>query len=134
VLTWTTLRVSLSREQDENAERGKMRLKEQSLQGLPVLRVVGEMDHSDAPALVDAAQKVLGPEGRHLFIDLSECGYIDSGGLSVLLSLACQVGDEGWLAVIGPGRNMIRLFDIVGLSSNPAFRTYSTVDEAQAVV
>lgn len=55
-------------------------------------------------------------------IDLSDCLFMDSGGLNVLLQAVRQFDGQGWLGVIGPNRNLRRIFDIVGLTSDARFR------------
>ncbi|PRY39579.1 STAS domain-containing protein [Umezawaea tangerina] len=55
--------------------------------GAAVLKVVGEIDMSNTDAF-DAALD--GIEGR-LVVDLSECEYLDSAGLSVLFAHASRI-------------------------------------------
>ena len=92
-----------------------------TLLGVPVLKVIGDVDHLSALALDTAVQDAMGTYGFRLLIDLRECPYLDSGGLSVLLSAFRQVRTSGWIGVIGPSRNVLRLFEIVGLTGDPRF-------------
>jgi len=49
-----------------------------------------------------------------VLLDLRDVTYIDSGGLSVLLSGVRRLRDRGWLGVIGPNPNVRRLLEISG--------------------
>jgi len=102
-----------------------------ALLGVPILEVTGDLDHLTALALETAVGDVLS-DGSRLFFDLSDCPYIDSGGLSVLLFALRQVRGKGWLGVVGPKRNLLRLFEIVGLTADPDFRVFPGSDEAMA--
>ncbi len=104
------------------------------LSDVPLLKVVGVVDHLTASALEDSLHQALGNDGAYLLIDLSGCPYIDSGGLSVLLFACRKVRDKGWVGVIGPGANLLRLFQIVGLTANRGFRVFAGHEEARAAL
>jgi anti-anti-sigma factor len=82
--------------------------------------------------LEKAVQDALGVDGFRLLFDLSECPYLDSGGLSVLLFAFRQVRNRGWIGVIEANRNILRLFEITGLSDSPGFRVFADSSEARA--
>jgi len=105
-----------------------------SLSGVPVVKVTGDVDHLTAPALERIIQQALGIDGAYLLLDLSDCQYLDSGGLSVLLFVCRQVRDEGWLGVIAPHPDLLRLFEIVGLTSARGFRVFSSSQEAMVAL
>ena len=105
-----------------------------SLSGVPLLRVIGEVDHSTAPALDEVVQKALPLDDSHLILDLSECPYLDSGGLGVILMAVRKVQAGGWLGVIARNANLLRLFEISGLTTEPAFRIFAGPREASAVL
>jgi anti-anti-sigma factor len=105
-----------------------------SLSGVPLLRVVGDVDHSSSPSLDAAAQKVLVQGSGRILLDLTECPYLDSGGLGVLLSIVGTVKPKGWVGIIGANHDLLRLFEIVGLLSEPCFRVFAGEDEAAAVL
>lgn len=85
------------------------------------------MDHSNAPLLEDAMQS---SSGGGVLIDLTRCGYLDSGGLGVILTAVQESSRFGWVGVIGPNANVLRLFEVVGLTTNPAFRVFETEGDA----
>ncbi len=101
-----------------------------NLSGIPLLEVTGDIDHLSAPALETAIQQALGMDRVYLLLDLEKCRYVDSGGLSVLLFACRQVRDEGWIGVIAPSSNLLRLFEIVGVTSARGFRIFSSSEEA----
>jgi anti-sigma B factor antagonist len=68
-----------------------------------VLRVVGELDVSTAPALRACALDRINAGTTDMVIDLSEMSFIDSMGLSVLLAIRKRVeGRGGSVRLRGP--------------------------------
>ena len=111
-----------------------MEVRESSLSGLPVLTVTGDVDHLTVQGLEASVQKTLGANGKCLLVDLADCPYLDSAGLSVLLCAVREVKGKGWVGVIAPRPNLVRLFEIVGLNSDPDFHIFSSPDEAAAAL
>jgi anti-sigma B factor antagonist len=111
-----------------------MEIRGDSLHGVPLLAITGDVDHSTAPEFDRAIRQNLNPEDPRLLVDLSGCCYIDSGGLAVFLYLVREIRTEGWLGVIGADRNLKRLFQIVGLAQEPAFHMFADADGAAALV
>jgi anti-anti-sigma factor len=69
-----------------------------------------------------------------MLLDLTDCGYLDSAGLSVLIHALREVQGKGWLGVINPDANLTRLFEIVGLTASEWFRIFPGVEQASAAV
>ena len=111
-----------------------MEVLQSSLSGVPLLKVTGEVDHSTAPVLEESVQKPLRVSGRRLFLDLADCPYLDSGSLSVLLFTLREVREKGWIGVIAPNANLLRLFEITGLAAAPDFRVFSSCQEAMVAL
>ena len=111
-----------------------MDIREDSLLGVPVLIVSGEIDHSSASDFDRSAQAHVCLGDHRLIVDLTSCRYIDSGGLAVFLYLARHLPARGWLAVVGADRNVSRLFQIIGLEQEPGFRMFSRLEEAAALI
>ena len=97
----------------------------------PLLEAQGEIDHGSCAPLQIALEAALESGNVIVFIDLREVTYIDSGGLSVLLSGVRRLRDKGWLGVIGPNRNVRRLLEIVGLLVDSSFRLFDTPASAE---
>jgi anti-anti-sigma factor len=99
--------------------------------GAPLLEAQGEIDHGSCAPLQMALDAALESGNVIVFIDLREVTYIDSGGLSVLLSGVRRLRGKGWLGVIGPNRNVRRLLEIVGLLVDSSFRLFDTPASAE---
>jgi anti-sigma B factor antagonist len=110
--------------------RSMMRVSTERYEGLPLVVVSGEIDHGSSGALQTKIDAVLEDGSRIVLLDLVDVTYIDSGGISVLLSAVRRLRNEGWLAAIGPNPNVRRLFEIVGLKFDAGFRVFD--DRAQA--
>ncbi len=74
--------------------------------------VTGELDAHSAPALDAAAGQLSGS----VELDLSECSFIDSAGLTSLLAMRDQVVDRGGLlTIVGTSDPVRRLMTMCGL-------------------
>jgi stage II sporulation protein AA (anti-sigma F factor antagonist) len=111
-----------------------MEVRESSLSGVPLVLVKGDVDHENAPLLEKAIRRALGVESGRVLVDLTDCPYIDSGGLAALLTVLKGVQGRGWLGIIGPNGNVLRVFDIVGLIPRPGFRIFASTEEASTAV
>ena len=97
---------------------------------MPVLKVVGEVDHGIGPQLAEAAQRALSSRGHHLLLDLELCPYLDSSGLNAIIGLVKQAGPRGWVGVIHSSSMVVRLLELVGLTAGDSFRVFRSLDEA----
>jgi anti-anti-sigma factor len=104
------------------------------LSRIPLLKVTGDVDHLSAQALEEYVQDSLRADDPHLLLDLAQCPYLDSGGLSVLLYAVLEVRDKGWIGLIAPSSNLLRIFEITGLTTDPHVRVFSDLDEATAAL
>jgi anti-anti-sigma factor len=87
---------------------------------VPVLRAVGELDLSTAPALAQAADDELALRPPSLVVDLSPTTFIDSSGARALTRLARRAAAEDVaLQVVCPRQNTaVRLvIDLLELRS-----------------
>lgn len=105
-----------------------------SLAGTPLLEIDGDIDHSTCKAVETALDEMLRGNCPVALIDLSEVAYLDSGGISVLLSGARQLRKSGWLGVIGPNDDVRRLLELVGLFVDPSFRAFDDRLAAEAAL
>jgi len=89
---------------------------------VPVFAVAGELDHQSSSMLRNALSFAPGSEGSRLVLDLRQCQYMDSGGLSVLFDMVVQTAEaDGWTGVLGPNARIRRLLELVGLVGNDSF-------------
>lgn len=87
-----------------------MRISIGMISEVPVVRVEGEVDPDGAGSLRKAVLDVMGRDGIQVIMDLEDCTYIDSAGLSVLFS-PWSVGparrEEEWQRCGPPCRSSI---------------------------
>jgi anti-sigma B factor antagonist len=101
-------------------------------QGIPVVRIEGQVDPEDARNLETAAWDALGRAGTRLIVDLESCTYISSAGLAVLFSLARWArSKEGVITVANPGTEVLRLLKLVGLTSERGFNVVQNLDTSR---
>ena len=99
-----------------------MQISVSSHESIPVLSIKGDLDIASAPGFETAVIEHSDVYRSPLMLDLSECSFIDSGGLNVLLQTIRHLDDSAWLGVAGANGNLLRVFEIVGLTSIPRFR------------
>jgi stage II sporulation protein AA (anti-sigma F factor antagonist) len=81
-----------------------------------VLAVHGELDIGAAPQLKLAVADLMGVGVRHVVVDLSDTGFLDSAGLGVLLWASRRLHAAGGdLAVANPIDRVRRTFELTGL-------------------
>ncbi len=100
--------------------------------GLPLVVVQGEIDHGNSSDLQTEIDKYLQQGETKLLLDLTDVTYIDSGGVSVLLSTVRKVRERGWLGAIRPNADVRRLIEIVGLKADNGFRIFDDVNSVEA--
>lgn len=108
-----------------------MELSASRVEDLPLINLRGEIDHSNAAKVSAAIDQLLREEHRVVLLDLSDVAYMDSGGISVVLSALRRLRGRGWLGIINPNANVRRLFQIVGLSLDEGLRLFSDRSSAE---
>lgn len=83
-----------------------------------VVRLLGELDASNADGLRDAIHGILESLPRTLVVDASGLGFADCAGLSVLVSTnRCLAGQGRKLVVANPQPRVRRLLIFTGLDA-----------------
>jgi anti-sigma B factor antagonist len=100
----------------------------------PLVEAHGDIDHNNCGSVEAALGDALDAGSTVVLLDLRDVSYIDSGGLSVLLSGVRRLRDKGWLGAVGPNTNVRRLLEIVGLLVDPNFRVFAGLEDAEAAV
>ena len=109
------------------------RVQKDSVDGLLALLVSGELDQGTAPELRGALADALGGGGRGVIVDLSECGFIDSTGLSLLVEAKRKLSDEDRpFAVCCPDADVRRLLELTGIDR--AISLFDSRDDAVAAL
>jgi anti-sigma B factor antagonist len=84
--------------------------------------VVGELDIATGPEL-QAAINALEPGYEELVIDLSECSFFASSGISILLEENARAAREGFrMVVVKAPASAQRIFDLTSLEKLIEFR------------
>ncbi len=77
--------------------------------GVPVVRLAGEVDMSNAPRLELDISDVAPNDAPGLVLDLSETEYLDSAGIRMLFELAERLsGRRQTLVLVVPAGSLIR--------------------------
>ena len=93
----------------------------------------GELDQSTAPELRAALAEALGEPHGGVLVDLSDCGFIDSTGLSLLVETKRRLAeDERRFGVCCPDADVRRLLELTGIDQ--AVGLFDTRDEAVAAL
>lgn len=96
--------------------------------GLPVVKISGDLDSSSAS---QAEQEIFSSIDLKtpLVLDMTDCRYISSAGLRVLLMVGKQLKAQGgtW-ALAGVSEEIIDIMDMTGFST--FFTIFTTVEQA----
>jgi anti-anti-sigma factor len=103
-----------------------------SFRGVPLLSLAGDLDHASAAQFNAAVGRALGSDGNRLLLQLTDCPYMDSGGISCLLSLLRRFRPDGWLGVVAPSPGVHRLLNLVGLTLGPNLLVFAGLEGVQA--
>jgi anti-anti-sigma factor len=82
--------------------------------GVSVVRVHGELDQATSPALEEALTGA--PPGDNVVLDLTDCSFIDSSAIRVVLSGAQHVESGGGaLSLVIPATGVLRALEIANV-------------------
>ena len=109
--------------------RAPLRVERADREGVAVLTVSGELDLASAPIL-ERQLDAVDAHGAHLVVDLSECGFIDSTGLTVLVQAAARDGRS--LVLLAPNPKVRRLLELTRVET--LMPVFETMADAQARV
>lgn len=84
--------------------------------GTYVVTVNGELDLYSAPRLESELAKLQQKSVRSVVVDLTECEFIDSTALVLLVKANKRLGAaQAGFSIVTPDRNIRRIFEITGL-------------------
>jgi anti-anti-sigma factor len=109
-------------------------LRLESISGLPIAHLFGEIDRSNAEELGDRVASAIGDQSGGLVVDLSELAFLDSTGVRMLFGLAAKLNKRRQVlrVVVPDGSHLGEILDTVGLKQAAA--TDHTVGEAVAAL
>ena len=103
-----------------------------SFGGVPLLSLAGDFDHDSVSSFTEQADQALGTNGHRLLLQMTDCPYMDSGRVGCLVSSLRRVRGCGWLGVVAPSPDVLRLLKITGLTVDPSFHVFSGLDDVHA--
>jgi anti-anti-sigma factor len=87
--------------------------------GIRTFTVRGELDMGTAPDLERSLDPVLADSGASIMLDLSECEFIDSTGIALIVRAWQQLGQTGGrLVLCSHNLQVRRLLEITGVESS----------------
>jgi anti-sigma B factor antagonist len=110
------------------------KVQSETLDGVRVIAVQGELDLNTVPQLEEPLDAALASSSSTLVIDLSDCEFIDSTGIALIVRAWQQLNHvtdgqkRGRFALCCVNDQVRRLLDITGLESS--IPTHSTREEA----
>ena len=105
-----------------------MEIKHQINNGATIVQLAGSLDGN---SVTDAQDKIfpLLTDKMCMVLDMSQCNYVSSAGLRLLLMVAKQVNSQcGALGLSGVSAEIKDVMDMTGFSN--FFKVFDTVDEA----
>ena len=113
-----------------------MKVIQSDVDGIPLIVVEGDLDQSSKSVVLDAIRGIL--RGAHpsqaLLVDLTDCAFLDSGGLSVLLTALAQLPPGGWLGIMGASAGPNRVLEYTGFLDHEKVRFFSSLSDAAATL
>jgi anti-anti-sigma factor len=107
----------------------RLELKTSVYKDIPVIKVLGDVDHYTRNGLERTVNETLGAEGKRIALDLFDCPFMDSTGVSILFGLTRRVYPDGLLAIIGAAHNVLRVLDLVGIAQRANVHILSSLEE-----
>jgi anti-anti-sigma factor len=93
-----------------------MQVEKIDIQGVPTLKIRGEIDLHASPELRQSLRESLAQKPRHLLLDMSEVEYMDSSGLGVLIEYMKESQSFGGkLGLFGLREKVQSILRLVGL-------------------
>jgi anti-anti-sigma factor len=107
---------------------------EGAIGGVPLIVVDGDLDRSSKQVVRDAVDEIF--RGAYpppnVLVDLTDCTFLDSGGIGVLLYVLEQLPARGWLGVIGASAGTNRVLTYTGFLDTDRVRFFSSPGDAAA--
>lgn len=106
--------------------------------GIRLLEVNGELDLSTAAQLEGPLEEAIDSSKSAVLIDLSDCTFIDSTGIALVVrawqrvDAAAGNGGEGGLVLCCQNEQVRRVLEVTGLEHS--LRVFATRDEAAAAL
>ena len=93
-----------------------------------VVRLAGELDLYNAPALRAGLLECAARNPSRLLVDLAEVTFIDSTALGALIEVRASLGSKDGLVLVSPGLEARRALEVSGLDRH--FEVSETLEDA----
>lgn len=105
------------------------RVEARDLGAVRLVRVIGEVDLSNAADVMEAVAEAVPGDASHIILDLSETTYLDSTGIAMIFRVAERFGyHRQELRLVVPSKTPIRaLFDLTDV--NRVIPVHEGIDE-----
>lgn len=105
-----------------------LKIKVKEAGGLPVIKLVGEIDLSTSPQFKEKIYEIIESGKRDVIVDLNGLDFMDSTGLGVLVAALKKTRMEGGsIRLICKKNNIMKVFTITGLDK--VFSIYDNLSE-----
>lgn len=109
-------------------EKHALTITVESVDDVPVIRAVGELEIATVPEMRAVVAEVSERRPRALVFDFRQISYLDSSGLGILVSAKKRLGaDRGEVVVITAQPAVLKALSLSGLDQ--IIRVYSTEEE-----
>jgi len=98
------------------------------IRGAVVVRLTGELDLYNAPALREALLELVAQSPRRLVLDLTDVSFMDSTVLGALVEVRARLGSPDGLVLAAPALETRRALAVSGLDRH--FEVSETVEGA----
>ena len=97
---------------------GEFRIARSEQDGVVVVEVIGDVDTTTAPALVQAADEALAAVPPLLVVDLTRVEFLASPGLTALLMIHRNAPSGTAVRIVASGRATLRPIQLTGLEDS----------------
>ncbi|MER6135491.1 STAS domain-containing protein [Streptomyces sp. NPDC001815] len=116
-------------ETHEAAQSGQLSIDHTSVDGIRVVTLRGEIDHTVKDILTEALLPPSAATPLRTVADLSGVTFMDSSGINVLvLAHRATSSAEGWLRIANASEAVLRVLQVVGLDT--VIPCHPSVEEA----
>ncbi|GAA4803626.1 STAS domain-containing protein [Streptomyces ziwulingensis] len=98
--------------------RNRLSITRTSTDGISVLTVGGEIDHTTVPQLQQALESGREASAGRTVLDFQAVTFMDSSGINALVAAHRSArASGGWVRLAGPTEPVLRVIQIVGLDA-----------------
>ena len=104
------------------------------LDGIPLVKVQGDLDRANGVQVIHWGEEASAGSSGALILDMTDCTYIDGGGLGSLFSILQLLAPRGVVVAFGTNPDVERLLEMVGLLHTPYFRVFADEEDVRTAL